>query len=259
MVNNRNAIIAYFSMEVGLVSSMPTYSGGLGVLAGDTLRAAADAGVPMIGVTLLHRKGYFVQEVDGNGWQREEPVSWDPASFMQMMQPRAAIEIEGRRVLVAAWRYVIRGVHGHTVPVYFLDTDLPENDPRDRVLTDQLYGNGPHYRICQEVVLGIGGVEMLRVLRHDFVRGYHMNEGHAAFLTLSVLEAETHGKGLHATNALDVEAVRDRCIFTTHTPVPAGHDQFPVSLVEQVLGHERASSPAIMDNCANGVLNMTYL
>ncbi len=238
---------------------MPTYSGGLGVLAGDTLRAAADAGVPMVGITLLHRKGYFAQHLDNRGWQQESPVVWDPAAFMRLMQPRIAVEIEGRRVLVAAWRYMIRGIRGHTVPVYFLDTDLPENDPRDRRLTDHLYGDGQHYRICQEVVLGIGGVEMLRVLRHDSVRCYHMNEGHAAFLTIAVLEAETHGKGIHLANYLDVEAVRDRCIFTTHTPVPAGHDQFPVEMVEQVLGSERASAPVIADVYTNGLLNMTYL
>jgi starch phosphorylase len=131
--------IAHFSMEVGLDSAMPTYSGGLGVLAGDTLRAAADLGLPMIGVTLLHRKGYFRQTLDRDGNQTESPVDWDYEEALEPMVPRAFVPIAGRAVAVRAWRYVVRGVFGHTVPVYFLDTGLKENAPWEQSLTEALY------------------------------------------------------------------------------------------------------------------------
>ena len=131
--------IAYFSMEVGLDSSMPTYSGGLGILAGDTLRAAADLGLPMIGVTLLHRKGYFRQTLDADGNQSESPAGWDYEEVLEPMVPRAFVPIAGRAVMVRAWRYVVRGVFGHQVPVYFLDTGLKENEPWEQSLTEALY------------------------------------------------------------------------------------------------------------------------
>ena len=156
--------IAYFSMEIGLDTAIPTYSGGLGVLAGDTLRAAADLGLPMVAVTLLHRRGYFRQRLDLAGNQLESPVVWVPEEVLEPMSPRVTIAIEGRSVQVCAWRYVVRGVFGHTVPVYLLDTALEENLPWDRTLTDHLYGGDSHYRLCQEVVLGLGGVMMLAAL-----------------------------------------------------------------------------------------------
>src|SRR6185503_15601373 len=151
-----------FSMEIALSPAIPTYSGGLGVLAGDTLRSAADLGVPVVGVTLLHRKGYFEQHIDAQGLQHEQPVMWKPEETLEKVDATASVQIEGRTVQIRAWRYTVRGVNGHEVPVYLLDTQLPENEEWDRSLTDYLYGGDAHYRLCQEVVLGMGGAAMLR-------------------------------------------------------------------------------------------------
>ncbi len=251
--------VAYFSMEVGLDSAMPTYSGGLGILAGDTLRAAADLGLPMIGVTLLHRKGYFRQTLNANGNQTESPAEWDFEEALEPMVPRAFVPIAGRTVIVRAWRYVVRGVFGHTVPVYFLDTGLKDNEPWEQSLTDTLYDGDTRHRLCQEIVLGMGGVAMLQALGYKNVSTHHMNEGHAAFLTLALLEREVARGDLSAVAESDGEAVRQRSVFTTHTPVPAGHDQFPVDLVREVLGPERLAALETMQCIHNGMLNMTYL
>jgi starch phosphorylase len=250
--------IAYFSMEVGLDPAMPTYSGGLGVLAGDTLRAAADLGVPMVGVTLLHRKP-FRQHLDARGVQTDTSYSWDQKEFLEPLEPHVVVNIEGREVEIQAWRYLVRGVSGHTVPVYFLDTAVPENSPWDQTLTDHLYGGDDHYRLCQEVVLGLGGIAMLRALGHEKVQLYHMNEGHSALLTVALLEEQTDGRGLRAATKKDKEAVRQRCVFTTHTPVPAGHDQFSLDMVRRVVGDERTSALEAVECCLNNTLNMTYL
>jgi len=251
--------IAYFSMEVGLDSSMPTYSGGLGILAGDNLRAAADLGLPMIGVTLLHRKGYFRQTLNAIGNQTESPAEWDFEEALEPMVPRAYVPIAGRAVMVRAWRYVVRGVFGHTVPVYFLDTGLTENEPWEQSLTETLYDGDMRHRLCQEIVLGMGGVAMLQALGYKNVSTHHMNEGHAAFLTLALLEREVARGDLTAVAESDGEAVRQRSVFTTHTPVPAGHDHFPVDLVREVLGLERLAAFETMHCIHNGMLNMTYL
>jgi starch phosphorylase len=251
--------IAYFSMEIGLDTAIPTYSGGLGVLAGDTLRAAADLGLPMVAVTLLHRHGYFRQHLDTAGNQLESPMIWVPEEVLEPLSPRVTITIEGRSVQVCAWRYVVRGVFGHIVSVYCLDTDLEDNGPWDRTLTDHLYGGDSHYRLCQEVVLGLGGVMMLRALGYDRLQPYHMNEGHAALLTLALLQQQTAGSGWYAVTDEDVEAVRQRCVFTTHTPVPAGHDRFPLHLVQQVLGRGWTAFLEKANCCLHGMLDMTYL
>lgn len=251
--------IAYFSMEIGLDPAMPTYSGGLGVLAGDTLRAAADLGVPMVGVSLLHRKGYFRQHLDALGNQSESPSIWYPEEFLEPQEPRISVAIEGRQVQVRAWRYFVGGVSGHSVPVYLLDTLLPENDPWDQTLTDYLYHGEERFRLCQEVVLGLGGVAILDALGHQRVQLYHMNEGHSALLTLALLEEQTKGHDPHAVTEADIETVRRRCVFTTHTPVPAGHDQFPRDLVRQVLGEERIMTLEATGCCIDGTLNATYL
>ncbi|MBI1786461.1 MAG: alpha-glucan family phosphorylase [Acidobacteria bacterium] len=251
--------IAYFSMEIALDPAIPTYSGGLGVLAGDTLRAAADLGVPMAAVTLLHRKGYLQQRLDQYGNQTESPVHWTPEEMLEPMTPVVPVLIEGRTVQVRAWRYRIEGVDQKEVPVYLLDTALPENSTFDRSLTDTLYGEDLHYRLCQEVILGIGGVEMLRALGHQGIESYHMNEGHSALLTLALVERRLESGGLKELTEVDLDAVRRKCIFTTHTPVPAGHDQFPFDLVRQVLGEERASALEVTRCCPSGALNMTFL
>jgi len=251
--------VAYFSMEFGVDPSMPTYSGGLGILAGDTMRAAADLGLPMVGVTLLCRKGYFRQHLDSNGNQSESGADWSPNGVLQLLPPRVLVTIAGRQVQVQAWRYEVHGESAHTVPVYFLDTALPENTPWDQSLTDHLYGGDDHYRLCQQVVLGLGGVAMLRVLGHHRVQAYHMNEGHSALVVLALLEEQTWGRGLHAANSADKEAVRQRCVFTTHTPVLAGRDTFPLGLVREVLGEERTSFLMTTQCCSNGVVSMPNL
>ena len=231
--------IAYFSMEIALDPALPTYSGGLGVLAGDTLRGAADLRAPMVAVTLLHRKGHFRQHLDKSGNQSESPEIWHPEEMLEPLEPVVRVAIEGRRVLVRAWRFVVRGVSGYPVPVYLLDTDIADNSLWDRTLTDSLYGGDAHYRLCQEIVLGMGGVAMLRVLQHHDFDVYHMNEGHSALLALALLERRLESTGIKAPTEQDIEAVRRKCVFTTHTPVPAGHDQFPWDMVRQVLGEER--------------------
>jgi len=257
--HTEQSVIAYFSMEVGIDPSLPTYSGGLGILAGDTLRAAADLGVPVVGMTLLHRKGYFRQHLDAHGNQSERPYEWTPEKFLQPMKPRVSVTIEGRQVFIRAWRYLTSGVSGYAVPVYFLDTALSDNSTSDQALTDHLYGGDDHYRLCQEVVLGMGGIAMLRALGYWEIQSYHMNEGHSAFLTLALLDEYTQKGGVHAPTEVEKEAVRQHCVFTTHTPVPAGHDKFPLRLVRRVLGEERANTLTSADCCMDGMLNMTYL
>lgn len=253
----KDRTIAYFSMEIGLETGMPTYAGGLGVLAGDTVRSAADLKVPMTAVTLLHRKGYFYQKIDPSGAQKEEPEEWVVEDFLHEMKARAAVTLEGRTVHLRAWRYDVIGVSGFKVPVYFLDADLPENTEADRTFTHYLYGGDPRYRICQEVILGIGGVRMLRALGFHNVKRFHMNEGHAAFLTMELLEEHLKTSPGQAIDPA-AEEVRKHCVFTTHTPVPAGHDQFPMDLVERVLGHQPAFDKKEIF-CCDGVLNMTKL
>jgi len=174
---------------------MPSYSGGLGVLAGDTIRAAADLRLPMVAVSLLYRKGYFSQRLAEDGTQTEEPVTWRVEDFLHEEHARVSIPLEDRRVELRCWRYDAVGVRGFEVPIYFLDADLPSNADVDRALTGSLYGGDPYYRLCQEVILGIGGVRMLRALGHDTLTRYHMNEGHAALLSLELLEAEAAAAG----------------------------------------------------------------
>ncbi|MBN1825403.1 MAG: alpha-glucan family phosphorylase [Candidatus Eisenbacteria bacterium] len=232
----RDCRIAYFSMELALKTNIPTYSGGLGVLAGDTIRSAADLGVPLLAVTLLHRKGYLYQRLDAEGNQTEEPVEWVVEDFLTETPARVSVTIGGRQVAVRAWRYDVKGVTGSTVPVFLLDTDLPENDEQDRELTNRLYGGDTRYRFSQEIVLGIGGVRMLRALGCENVQRFHMNEGHAALLTLELLDEEARRAGRERLVREDIDKVREMCVFTTHTPVPAGHDQFPLDMVAELLG-----------------------
>jgi len=251
--------IAYFSMEIALDAKIPTYSGGLGILAGDTLRSAADLGVPMIGVTLVYRKGYFRQRLDDFGNQREEPQNWSPEQTLAPVDVRVSVNIEERQVALRAWKFTVQGINGDMVPVYLLDTDLPENTPGDRSLTDYLYGADEHYRLCQEAVLGFGGLQLLRKVGHTDIQGYHMNEGHSALLALGLLERRLDQSFSGRVKKVDLDSVRRMCIFTTHTPVPAGHDHFPRPMVESILGSEKV---ALLDEAQawhDGSLNMTYL
>lgn len=257
-MNHSREIVAYFSMEIALHPGMPTYSGGLGMLAGDTIRSAADLKVPMVAVTLLHRQGYFRQRLDPSGWQTEEAVSWDVPSSCQELPPRVQVSIEDRTVQLRAWQYTATGLSGHEVPVILLDADLPENSEWDRALTHHLYGGDSHYRLCQEVILGIGGVRILRALGYHDVCRFHMNEGHAALLALELLDERAGWHHREAFNEEDVLALKRRCVFTTHTPVPAGHDRFPLEHVARVLGRSDVFTMHEVFCCA-GELNMTYL
>jgi len=167
--------------------------------------------------------------------------------------------IEGRTVQLRSWKYEVKGIGGFKVPVYFLDADLPENSEWDRTLTHFLYGGDSHYRLCQEVILGIGGVRMLRVLGYDCIERFHMNEGHSSLLTLELLEEEAKKAGRKRIHHEDIEKVREKCVFTTHTPVPAGHDQFPLDLVNRVLEYREVILEMRDVFCCEGLLNMTYL
>jgi len=250
---------AYFSMEVGVEPEIPTYSGGLGIVAGDTLRAAADLGLPAAGVTLLHRKGYFRQYLDDRGNQSETDTQWSPEKFLEKLPLMVQVTVAGRQVQVQAWRYLVRGEFGHSVPVYFLDTSVAQNTPWDQSLTDYLYGGDVRYRLCQEVILGFAGVAMLRALGHLEVQAYHMNEGHSALVTLALLEEQTWGRGIQTMEPAEREAVSRHCVFTTHTPLAAGHDEFPIDLVREALGDERTDFLIEARCCDNGVLSMTSL
>jgi starch phosphorylase len=245
-------------MEIAVAPNVATYSGGLGVLAGDVVRAAADAGYPMAAVTLLYRDGYFRQHLDADGLQHEEPQSWRPETQLEQLAPVVTIPISGRAVSVGIWRYTVAGVDGDTVPVYFLDTDRPENDDAARGLTRALYGGDARYRLEQETLLGVGMVAALEALGLDRIATYHMNEGHSALLVLALLErlrASANG----APTYDDLALVRERCVFTTHTPVPAGHDCFGLDLAYEVLGSEYLTALRALDLVENDVLNMTHL
>lgn len=254
----RNPLVAYLSMEIGLDPAMPTYAGGLGVLAGDTIRSAADLDIPMVAVSLVHRRGYFYQRLDTQGWQTEEPVAWPINDFLKPVDHRVTVEIEDRLVQVRAWTCRVKGESGGDVPVYFLDTDVSDNQSWDRTLTDVLYGGDDHYRLCQEVVLGFGGYRLLKALGYADVRRFHLNEGHAALLVLALLEDMLASRAQGDVVPSDlIEAARERCVFTTHTPVPTGHDQFPDDLARRVLGPRRCGW---LQACGqDNQLNMTKL
>jgi starch phosphorylase len=211
----------------------------------------------LVAVTLLHRKGYFYQRLDASGWQTEEPAEWVPQDFLDEMPPRVTVKLEGRPVQIRAWKYEVKGVSGFTVPVYLLDCDLPENTEWDRKLTDHLYGGDSWYRLCQETVLGIGGVRMLRALGYNSLTRFHMNEGHASLLTIELLYEQARKANRKTIEAEDLDAVRKQCIFTTHTPVPAGHDQFTLDMVQRLMGPADISldqSNALVASFANHIM-----
>jgi len=217
--------IAYFSMEIGLDKHIPTYSGGLGILAGDTLKSCADLNVPIVGITLLSENGYFYQKIDEEGNQIELPFNFNINDFLVLLPSKTSVTIEDRTVNIRIWHYLVKGISGYLVPVFFLDTNLEENKECDRELTKYLYGGDNKYRLAQEIVLGIGGIRALQALGYKTIDKYHMNEGHAALGTLELFR-----------QLQDVEKVREQCVFTTHTPVAAGHDQFDLEFARPMLG-----------------------
>ncbi|MBD3208991.1 alpha-glucan family phosphorylase [Candidatus Woesearchaeota archaeon] len=228
-----NARIAYFSMEVGISHTIPTYSGGLGILAGDTLKSFADTELPAVGVTLLNEKGYFHQTISDDGWQQEAPVEWNPNDRLTPLPNVVTVIIAGREVTLRAWKLMIHGLNGNKMPLYYLDANVEGNAEEDRRLTSYLYGGDRKYRLSQEIILGVGGTKMLASLGYHNLKKYHMNEGHAALLTVELMKQcqdDGHSEEEH------VKHVRKKCVFTTHTPVAAGHDRFDKGLFHELLG-----------------------
>lgn len=252
--------VAYFSMEIALRNEIPTYAGGLGVLAGDTVRSCADLGLPMVAVSLVSRAGYFRQEVDAAGRQIDRPDPWDPAHWAHPLEAKVAVPIEQRLVWVGAWLYVLSNQWGTRQPVILLDTDLAENAPQDRQITHYLYGGDESYRFKQEVVLGIGGVRLMHALGFE-IRRYHMNEGHSALLGVELLRRHAYPPDdLRPGEArYDIPRVRDKCRFTTHTPVDAGHDRFGYDLVTRTLGPDFVDLATLKHLAGESDLNMTRL
>jgi starch phosphorylase len=242
----RGKKIAYFSMEIGLNNDFHTYSGGLGVLAGDMIKSSADLKIPLVGVTLVSKKGYLKQELK-DGKQTDLSDDWDPSAFMSELATQVELNIQNRKVRVKAWLYDYQSPTGGLVSVLFLDTDVEGNTPEDRRITFFLYGGDEKYRLKQEIVLGIGGVKMLEAAGFKIGK-YHMNEGHSCLLTLELL----------AKNGIEPDEVRDLCIFTTHTPVEAGHDKFSYDLIQEMLG-EIIPLETLKELGGHDRLNMTRL
>lgn len=242
----RGKKIAYFSMEIGLDPKVHTYSGGLGVLAGDVIKSSADLKIPLVGVTLVSRKGYLKQEIK-DGKQIGHSDDWTPPDVMTEIPNQVELQLQNRTVKLKAWMYDYQSPSGGLVSVLFLDTDIDGNAPEDREITSFLYGGDREYRLKQEIILGVGGVKMLAAAGFN-VGKYHMNEGHSSLLTLQLL----------AENGKEIDNVRDLCIFTTHTPVEAGHDKFSYDLVQNVLG-DFVSFETLKKLGGNEQLNMTRL
>jgi starch phosphorylase len=251
--------IAYFSMEIAIRNEIPTYSGGLGVLAGDTVRSSADLELPLVAVSLVSRTGYFRQEISPPGRQIEHPDTWEPERWATPLRAKIVVPIEGRQVWVGGWLYILKGQLNGRAPIILLDTDLEENAKGDREITSHLYGGDQAYRLKQEIVLGIGGVRMLRALGFE-VRKYHMNEGHSALLGPELLRHYAYPPDdvRPGEPPYDIPRVRALCNFTTHTPVEAAHDQFSYDLVKSVLG-ELIDLATLKSLAGEGALNMTRL
>jgi len=257
---NNDSLIAYFSMEIGLTPQIPTYSGGLGILAGDTVKTAADLKLPFIAITLLTKKGYFEQAIDSEGNQIEYPSNFEPYTMMKLLDATTYVLIEGKKVYIRPWLYEVKSQTGGVVPVLYLDTDFDLNSPKDREITHFLYGGDSEYRFKQEIVLGIGGVRILKEMNLKIWR-YHMNEGHSALLTLELLNDNKRSiEEVWDENLVwDPEAVKQLCVFTTHTPVAAGHDKFDYSLVSRLLREDYVPMHILQRFAGKENCNMTYL
>ena len=241
------AKIAYFSMEIGMNSAIPTYSGGLGVLAGDVIRSSADLRIPLVAVTLISKKGYLKQKISADGWQIDFPEEWDPSDYMKLLPETANVKISGRDVKIGVWAYEQESLTGGTIPVLFLTTDVEGNSQEDREITDFLYGGDEKYRLKQEIVLGIGGLRILEALKVN-VKKYHMNEGHSSLLTLELLK----------NNDLNADKVKNQCVFTTHTPVAAAFDKFSYDFLLKILETE-VPEEKLKEYGGTDKLNMTLL
>lgn len=260
LYTNNKSVIAYFSMEIGLTPQIPTYSGGLGILAGDTVKTAADLKLPFVALTLLTKKGYFEQAIDSEGNQIEYPSNFDPHSMLKLLDVITYVLIEGKKVYIRPWLYEVKSQTGGVVPVLYLDTDFDLNSHHDREITHYLYGGDSEYRLKQEIVLGIGGVRILKEMNVNVWR-YHMNEGHSALLTLELLNDNKRSiEEVWDENLVwDPEAVKQLCVFTTHTPVAAGHDRFEYSLVNKLLREDYVPINVLQRFAGKENCNMTYL
>jgi starch phosphorylase len=239
--------IAYFSMEIGVNEKIPTYSGGLGILAGDTIKSCSDLNIPLVGVTLIHENGYFYQKIDQDGNQIELPIQFPINDFLKLLPVKTTVQIDGRDVALRVWYYPVTGIAGYIIPVFFLDANVEGNADWDRSLTKHLYGGDQKYRLAQEIILGVGGVRILQALGYKTIDKYHMNEGHAALLTLELYR-----------QCNSVDKVRDYCVFTTHTPVAAGHDQFELSYAQPMIG-DLLQTSFLKEVTFENRLNMTRL
>ena len=229
--------IAYLTMELALRPEIHTYAGGLGILAGDTARSCADLELPVVFVTLVSHEGYLSQRIDAEGGQIDGPDPWEPAAWATVLDTMVAVPIEGRAVWVRPWLHTLTCPTGHEIPVLLLDTRLEHNDPADRAITDRLYGGDDLYRLKQEIVLGLGGERILRALGFE-IETYHLNEGHAALLALTLVRRHRRSALIPGveTSLYDTDPVRAQCVFTTHTPLEAGHDQFRYEDVTRLMG-----------------------
>ena len=241
--------IAYFSAEIGISSSLPTYSGGLGILAGDHIKASGDIGLNMCAITLLYREGYFKQRIDEEGIQTETYPRFDPYPLLKKLDVRFTLRLRARDVWIQVYRFDYVGHGGHAVPIYFLDTDVEENIKDDRIISQRLYSGNKDHRILQEAILGFGGTKLLDELGQNDIKKYHMNEGHCSFLVLHLLE-KFNG---------DMKKVKSLCHFTTHTPVPAGHDHFSENRVKKLLRGLLPEDLKLPSLVQNGRLHMTEL
>jgi starch phosphorylase len=250
--------IAYFSMEVALDNGINTYAGGLGILAGDTVRSAADLNLPMVTVSLVSKEGYFRQELR-EGRQVEHCAPWQPQEHTVALASKVAVPIAGRLVWIGGWLYTVKSPRGYCQPVILLDTNLPENEHEDRSITNALYGGDAEYRLKQEIVLGIGGARLLQAVGIRVLK-YHMNEGHAALLALELLRRFQHPNDeiRPGDSRYDIQRVRSLCDFTTHTPVEAGHDRFDYDLVDRLLP-EFIDREILKQLAGTSDLNMTLL
>ena len=235
-------LVAYFSPEFGIAEAVPQYSGGLGVLAGDHLKSSSDLGVPLVGVGLLYRHGYFRQSLDADGWQQERYPLLDPhvMALTRCDDVQVEVDLAGVPLVAQVWRACVGRVH-----LYFLDADVDGNPDEIRQVTDRLYGGDTEHRLRQEILLGIGGVRALQAVGID-AQVFHTNEGHAGFLGLERIRQLVVDQGLSYPEA--IEAVRAGCIFTTHTPVPAGIDRFPLALMDKYFGRWADEVGVTMDD-----------
>lgn len=258
MMTGSDGHIAYFSMEIGISHHIPTYAGGLGILAGDMLKSFADMSAPVVGVTLLNAKGYFNQIFNEYGDQIEQPVDWNPKDSMELLPNMVTVHIEKRDIKIRAWKLTIKGESGYNIPIIFLDSDVEGNSDGDKALTSYLYGGDRQYRLSQEIILGIGGIRMLDSLGYHNINKYHMNEGHSALLIIELLKKTYKNDGETEEDHYGIQSIKDKCVFTTHTPIAAGHDSFDVVLFEKLLDGYIPRF-ALDRSMHDGMVNMTLL